>query len=290
MRSIWNGTVSFGLASIPVKLYSATEDHDLRAHQVHAHDHGRIKYTKVCTACDATVGNADIAKMYELDGQAAVLTNDDLATLAEEKNRVIDVLEFVPAADIDPMMYDKPYFLAPDGPAKAYVLLARTLAESGRVAIVRFSLRSKTHLAALKVTGKNEVLVAHTLRWSDEIREPEFPVLDKKPEPSEAELKMAAQVVESMANEFNADRYRDVYREELRELVASKLSDVPVKDEEGAEEVSDLLAKLEASIKAKAPRQCKPPIRDWAKAQGIQLGKRGRIPKDIVDQYELATA
>ncbi|WPH57844.1 Ku domain protein [Mycobacterium phage WXIN] len=289
MRSIWNGSVSFGMVNVPVKIYSATEDHDLKANQVHAHDHGRIKYAKVCATCNESVGSADIAKMYEVDGQVAILTEDDLSTLAAEKNRVMEVVEFVPASALDPMMYDKAYYLGPDGPAvKAYALLARTLAQSDRVAIVRFTMRSKSRLAALRVTGKNEVLTVHTLLWPDEIREPEFPALDNKPQLSEVELKTAASVVDSMSRQAsNLDGYRDEYREELRELVMSKLEDAPEAPADTAE-VSDLLAKLEASIKA--PRQCKPPIREWAKREGITLGSRGRIPKDIVDQYEMAPA
>jgi DNA end-binding protein Ku len=176
-----------------------------------------------------------------------VITDDDIATLPEERSREIEVLEFVPASDLDPMMYDRSYFLEPEGKStKSYVLLAKTLAETDRVAIVHFALRNKTRLAALRVKdfSKRDVMVIHTLLWPDEIRDPDFPVLDKKVDIKPAELKMAGQVVESMADDFNPDRYHDDYQEQLHELVQAKL--------EGGEDVSDLLAKLEASVKARS--------------------------------------
>ena len=227
MRSIWKGSISFGLVNVPVKVYSATEDHDIKFHQVHAKDNGRIRYKRVCEVCGEVVEYRDIARAYESDdGQMVVITDDDIATLPEERSREIEVLEFVPASELDPMMYDRSYFLEPDGKStKSYVLLAKTLAETDRVAIVHFALRNKTRLAALRVKdfSKREVMVIHTLLWPDEIRDPDFPVLDKKVEIKPAELKMAGQVVESMADEFNPDRYHDDYQEQLHELVQAKL-------------------------------------------------------------------
>jgi DNA end-binding protein Ku len=261
MRSIWKGSISFGLVNVPVKVYSATEDHDIRFHQVHAKDNGRIRYKRVCEVCGEVVEYNDIARAYESDdGQMVVITDDDIATLPEERSREIEVLEFVPASEIDPMMYDRSYFLEPDGKSsKSYVLLAKTLAETDRVAIVHFALRNKTRLAALRVKdfSKRDVMVVHTLLWPDEIRDPDFPVLDKKVEIKPAELKMAGQVVESMAEDFNPDRYHDTYQEELRELIEAKLEggeaftaeEQPTELDE-TEDVSDLLAKLEASVKA----------------------------------------
>jgi DNA end-binding protein Ku len=263
MRSIWKGSISFGLVNVPVKVYSATEDHDVKFHQVHAKDNGRIRYKRVCEVCGEVVEYREIARAYESDdGQMVVITDDDIATLPEERSREIEVLEFVPAADLDPMMFDRSYFLEPDGKSsKSYVLLAKTLAETDRVAIVHFALRNKTRLAALRVKdfSKREVMVVHTLLWPDEIRDPDFPVLDKKVEIKPAELKMAGQVVESMADEFNPDRYHDTYQDQLRELVEAKLEggeafaaeEQPTELDE-TEDVSDLLAKLEASVKARS--------------------------------------
>jgi DNA end-binding protein Ku len=274
MRSIWKGSISFGLVNVPVKVYSATEDHDIKFHQVHAKDNGRIRYKRVCEVCGEVVEYREIARAYESeDGQMVVITDDDIATLPEERSREIEVLEFVPAADLDPMMFDRSYFLEPDGKSsKSYALLAKTLAETDRVAIVHFALRNKTRLAALRVKdfSKREVMVVHTLLWPDEIRDPDFPVLDKKVEIKPAELKMAGQVVESMADEFNPDRYHDTYQDQLRELVEAKLEggeaftaeEQPAELDE-TEDVSDLLAKLEASVKARSEAE-KPPAKKAA--------------------------
>ena len=252
MRSIWKGSIAFGLVNVPVKVYSATEDHDIKFHQVHAKDNGRIRYKRVCEVCGEVVEYRDIAKAYESDdGQTVVITDEDIATLPEERSREIEVLEFVPASDIDPMMYDRSYFLEPDGKSsKSYVLLAKTLMETDRVAIVHFALRNKTRLAALRVQdfSKRDVMVIQTLLWPDEIRDPDFPVLDKKVEVKPAELKMAEQVVESMTDDFNPDRYHDDYQEQLHELVQAKLeggeaftTEEQPKELDETEDVSDLL-------------------------------------------------
>jgi DNA end-binding protein Ku len=262
MRPIWKGSISFGLVNVPVKVYSATADHDIKFHQVHAKDNGRIRYKRVCEVCGEVVEFSDIARAYQSDdGQMVVITDDDIATLPEERSREIEVLEFVPASELDPMMYDKSYFLEPDGKStKSYVLLAKTLAQADRVAIVHFALRNKTRLAALRVKdfSKREVMVIHTLLWPDEIRDPDFPLLDKKVDVKPAELKMAAQVVASMADDFDPDRYHDDYQAQLQELVQAKLeggeaftAEGQPKDLDETEDVSDLLAKLEASVKAR---------------------------------------
>jgi DNA end-binding protein Ku len=263
MRSIWKGSIAFGLVNVPVKVYSATQDHDIKFHQVHDKDNGRIRYKRVCEEDGEVVEYANLARAYESpDGQMVVITDDDISTLPEERSREIEVLEFVPASDVDPMLFDRSYFLEPDSKSsKSYVLLAKTLAETDRMAIVHFTLRNKTRLAALRVKdfGKREVMVVHTLLWPDEIRDPDFPVLDKKVEIKPAELKMAGQVVESMADEFNPDRYHDTYQEQLQELIDAKLEggeaftaeEKPAELDE-SEDVSDLLAKLEASVKARS--------------------------------------
>ncbi|MFN8226584.1 MAG: Ku protein [Mycobacterium sp.] len=260
MRSIWKGSISFGLVNVPVKVYSATEDHDLKFHQVHAKDNGRIRYKRVCEVCGEVVDYSDIARAFEADdGRSVVITDEDIATLPEERSREIEVVEFVPAGDIDPIMYDKSYFLEPEGKStKSYVLLAKTLAETDRVAIVHFALRSKTRLAALRVKdfSKRDVMVITTLLWPDEIRDPDFPVLDTKVEIKPAELKMAGQVVESMSEDFHPDNFRDDYQDQLKELVAAKLEgdeaftvEEKPTDLDESDDVSDLLAKLEASVK-----------------------------------------
>jgi DNA end-binding protein Ku len=272
MRSIWKGALSFGLVNVPVKVYSATEDHDVRFHQVHAKDNGRVRYKRVCEIDGEEVEYRDIARAYQADdGRMVVITDDDIATLPEERSREIEVLEFVPAADLDPLMYDRSYYLEPDtASTKSYVLLAKTLQQTDRVAIVHFALRNKTRLAALRVKdfSKREVMVIHTLLWPDEIRDPDFPVLDKKVDIKPAELKMAGQVVDSMADDFNPDRFHDTYQDELRELIEAKLeggeaftSEEQPKDLEPTEDVSDLLAKLEASVKRRRSEASESPAK-----------------------------
>lgn len=260
MRSIWKGAISFGLVNVPVKVYAATEDHDLKFHQVHAEDHGRIQYQRVCEECGEVVEYRDIAKAYETEnGQTVVITEEDISTLPEERSHEIEVLEFVPAGEIDPLMYDRSYYLEPDGKSvKSYVLLAKALSKTDRVAIVLFALRNKTRLAALRVkdfSGRT-VMVVHTLLWPDEIRDPDFPSLDRYVEVRAPELKMAGQVVESMAADFHPEQFTDTYQKQLRELVAAKLAGgeafTPVQAParlDDSEDVSDLLAKLEASVR-----------------------------------------
>ena len=217
----------------------------------------------MCEVCGEVVEYRDIAKAFESDdGQMVVITDEDISTLPEERSREIEVVEFVPAGDIDPLMYNSSYYLEPDGKSsKSYVLLAKTLAETDRVAIVHFALRNKTRLAALRVKdfSKRDVMVIHTLLWPDEIRDPDFPVLDKEVDIKPAELKMAGQVVESMTDDFHPERFEDTYQEQLRELVEAKLEggeaftteEAEPKELDETEDVSDLLAKLEASVKAR---------------------------------------
>jgi DNA end-binding protein Ku len=270
MRSIWKGSVAFGLVNVPVKVYSATEDHDLKFHQVHREDNGRIRYQRVCEECGEVIEYRDIAKAYEAhSGQTVVITEEDIATLPEERSHEISVLEFVPATEIDPLMYDRSYYLEPDGKSpKSYVLLAEALARTDRVAIVHFALRNKTRLAALRVRdfSNRKVMVIHTLLWPDEIRRPDFPALDTEVEMRPPELKMAGQVVESMADEFRPEQYTDTYQEQLHELVEAKLAggeaftaaEAPARTED-SDDVSDLLAKLEASVRRRREQSAAAP-------------------------------
>ncbi len=263
MRAIWTGSIAFGLVNVPVKLYAATADHDVAFHQVHDRDRGRIHYRRVCEVCGADVEHADIARAYRADDDRTVLiTDDDLAALPAERSREIEVLEFVPAAEIDPMLYERSYFLEPAATSpKAYALLARTLADTDRVAVTHFALRGKTRLAALRVRdfGTRTVLVLQTLLWPDEVREPDFPALDEPAQLSATELKLAGQVVDSMAAEFDPDRFHDTYQQQLRELIEQRLAgaapgaaEAAPADLDATEDVSDLLAKLQASIRSRA--------------------------------------
>ena len=264
MRSIWKGALTFGLVNVPVKVYSAVEDHDVPLHQVHDEDGGRIRYQRTCEVCGKVIAYSDIDRAYVDDGQTIVLTKDDLASLPAEKSREIDVVEFVPTEQIDLLTLDKPYYLEPDSKSpKAYVLLRKTLEQTDRTAVVRFTLRQKTRLAALRVRG--DVLVLQTLLWSDEVREAAFPALDEDVKISKKELEMSAALVESYSSDFDPEEFVDEYQKELRTLIDAKIEagegfDVSETfgDEGKAEkggEVIDLMEALRASVeRTKAAR------------------------------------
>lgn len=224
MRSIWKGAITFGLVNVPVKLYSATEDHDVSLHQVHDADGGRIRYQRKCEICGKVVDFEHIDKAFDDGDRTVVITGDDLKSLPEEKSREIDVLEFVPSDQLDPIMFDRSYFLEPDGTSpKAYVLLRRTLEETERTAIVHFSLRQKTRLAALRVRG--DVLMLQTLLWDDEVREARFSSLESTVRISDKELDMSSSLVDSLSDDFEPADFSDDYQEELRQLIDAKLKE-----------------------------------------------------------------
>ncbi|MEW2016488.1 MULTISPECIES: Ku protein [unclassified Rhodococcus (in: high G+C Gram-positive bacteria)] len=259
MRSIWKGSIAFGLVNVPVKVYSATEQHDIRFHQVHAKDGGRIKYDRICQECGKSVQFADIDKAYDSpDGERVILTDDDFDKLPAAEKHEIPVLEFVPTEQIDPILYDKSYFLEPDSASpKAYVLLRETLEETERTALVHFTLRQKTRLAALRV--RDDVLVIQTLLWPDEVRAAEFPSLEDAPSARPQEVKMATSLVESMSSEFDPTEYTDDYQTELRKLIDETLANggekvihtEKDKEDDGEDaEVVDLVAALQRSVEA----------------------------------------
>lgn len=258
MRSIWKGSLSFGLVNVPVKLYSATEDHDVSLHQVHDEDGGRIRYQRKCEVCGKVVDYEHIAKAYVDGEETVILTDEDIAALPVERSKDIDVVEFVPNDQIDPIMFEKAYYLAPDSKSnKAYVLLRRTLEDSDRTAIVQFALRQKTRLAALRV--RDDVLVLQTLLWEDEVREARFPELDETPRISADELKMGRQLVESFASDFTPEKFTDEYQEQLKTLIEAKLEQGDALDTEatfgreteGGGEVLDLMEALRRSVESK---------------------------------------
>ncbi|WP_174185501.1 Ku protein [Nocardia barduliensis] len=262
MRSIWKGSIAFGLVNVPVKVYTATEDHDIRFHQVHAKDGGRIKYERVCTVCGQSVQYTDIDKAYESpDGDKVVLSDEDFAKLPVAEKHEIPVLQFVPSDQIDPVLFEKSYYLEPDSSTpKAYVLLARTLEEIERTALVYFTLRQKTRLAALRV--REGILVLQTLLWPDEVRSVEFESLDGVAEPRSQEIKMAETLVEAMSDDFDPDQFTDEYQIELKRLldeaIASGTGKVPEQPEpvpSGMDaEVVDLVAALQRSLEASGRR------------------------------------
>lgn len=264
MRAIWKGALTFGLVNVPVKVYSATEDHDVSLHQVHNKDGGRIRYQRICEIDGEVVPYSDIDKAYDDGEKTVVLTKEDLESLPAERSREIDVVEFVPTEQIDLLTLDRAYYLEPDSSSpKAYVLLRKTLEQTDRTAIVRFSLRQKTRLAALRV--RDDVLVLQTLLWADEVREAAFPSLDEPVRISAKELELSASLVESFSSDFDPEEFKDEYQEELRTLIEAKLEKGDALDttetfgeqeEESGGEVIDLMAALRASVeKSRAARE-----------------------------------
>lgn len=278
MRSIWKGAITFGLVNVPVKVYSATEDHDITLHQVHDEDGGRIRYQRRCEVCSKVVDFEHIDKAYQDGEKTVVLTSEDFATLPQEKSHEIDVVEFVPNDQIDPMRFEKSYYLEPDSKSiKAYVLLRRTLEETDRTAIVQFALRQKTRLGALRAKG--DVLTIQAMLWDDELREANFPVLDERTAVSTKELEMSAALVDSLSDDFDPSQFADDYQLNLRKLIEAKLEKGDTIDtdatfgEDKAEdeggEVIDLMEALRKSVEKnkKTPKAVETDKKKPAKAK-----------------------
>ncbi|MFC4587472.1 non-homologous end joining protein Ku [Sphaerisporangium corydalis] len=253
MRSIWKGAISFGLVTIPVKLYSATEQKDVTFHQVHREDAGRIKYKRVCSVDGAEVPYAEIAKGYELPGgEVVVLTDEDFADLPLSTSRRIDVLQFTPSDQLDPILFNKSYYLEPEAAGvKPYILLRDALERTGQVAIVKVALRQRESLATLRI--REGVFVLETMLWPDEVREPGFAFMDEEVEVRPQELQMAESLIETMAGEFDPSEYHDAYREALQQVIEAKVAGkelVRPEETEQAGPAVDLMAALRASVDA----------------------------------------
>jgi DNA end-binding protein Ku len=254
MRSIWKGTVSFGLVSIGVKLYTATEEKDVSFHQVRRTDGSRIRYKRVAESDGEEVAYGDIAKGYQLpNGETVVLTDEDFADLPLPTARTVDVLQFVPADEIDPIYFAKSYYLEPEKNAvKPYVLLRDALTASGMVAIVKVAIRNREQLATLRV--RDGVVVMETMLWPDEVREPAFPFLDEDVELRPQERQMAESLVSSMAGDFEPEQFTDNYRQALQEVIDAKIEGrqviEPTEAQPTAGNVVDLMSALRASVEA----------------------------------------
>ncbi|MGW4485202.1 non-homologous end joining protein Ku [Amycolatopsis sp. NPDC004368] len=253
MRSMWKGSVSFGLVSIPIQLYAATENKNVSLRQVHESDGGRIQYKRFCTVDGQEVPYAEIAKGYELpDGEMVVITDADLADLPLATQRTIDVLEFVPLESIDPIQFDKTYYLEPQKNAvKPYVVLRDALNKAGHVAIAKVAVRQRESLALLRVVS--DVLVMTTMLWPDEVRTPDFPFLrEDPPQVRPQEVTMAGSLIDSLSEPvFESEKYTDGYREALESVIEAKISgnETAKPGAVGAKaDVVDLMAALEASV------------------------------------------
>ena len=251
-RTMWKGAISFGLVSIPIKVFPATEEKGLSFNQLHDEDHGRIKYQRVCAKCGEIVAYEHIVKGYEYEkDKYVVLTEEELDSVPVESSRAIDILQFVDAEEIDPIYYKKSYYLVPEEVGvKAYRLLREAMSEDGRVGIAKVSFRDKEHLSALRFSG--DVLVLETMYWPDEIRESKFEELDKDAKLRPQEIQMARTLIDNLTEDWKPDQYEDAYRNALLEMVEKKVAGEEIEIIEAPEptKVVDLMEALKASVEA----------------------------------------
>jgi len=255
-RAMWKGAISFGLVTIPVAVYPATEEKSLRFNQLHDVDMGRIRYKRVCSIDGEEVDYEHIVKGYEVEkDRYVVLTDEDLDAVPVESSRAIDIEQFVDLDEIDPILFKKSYYLVPDETgAKAYALLRKALTEENKVGIAKVSFRDKEHLAALRF--KDDVFVLETMYWPDEVRAAEFDTLDAGAKVRPNEVEMAKQLIESLTETWNPERFKDEYREALLEIVEKKLAGEPIEvpAEAPPAKVVDLMEALKASVAAAKER------------------------------------
>lgn len=262
MRAMWKGSLAFGLVNVPVRVYAATEERDVRFHQVHAQDGGRISMVRRCQVCGEQVDYKDLAKAYETtDGRTVVMSDADFDDLPVLGSQELEVVEFVPNEQIDPVLYDRSYYLEPDKSAlKPYVLLREALGRTDRTAVLKVALRKRTQLAALRV--RDDVLLLQTMRWPDEVRAATFDVLDGEVNVKAAESSMADLLVEALSKDFDPAAFTDEYRAALLEVIEAKVAggeaSAPAQAPGGGGDaaVLDLMTALRASVeRSKAGNQ-----------------------------------
>jgi DNA end-binding protein Ku len=251
MRSIWSGALSFGLVNIPIKLYSATGGTELEFDMLHKTDLSPIRYMRVCRADGKEIPYQDIVKGYEYQkGDYVILTDEDFKKANVRKTKSIDIVDFVDKDEIDVVYFEKPYYLEPDkGAAKPYALLREALKKSNKVAVAKFVLRNREHLAIVKPDEK--VLVLNQMRFQNELRSPSELTLPKEDEADEKEVKMALALIDQLTEHFDPKKHKDSYTAELKEMIADKAKGKPLKPKGEAPEptkVPDLMAVLKASL------------------------------------------
>jgi DNA end-binding protein Ku len=251
-KSIWKGAITFGLITIPVGLYTAVEEKDFRFNQLHAKDNGRIRYKRVCSVCGEEVPFDEIVKGYEVEkGNYVVFTEEEMEQIPADSIKAIDVVSFVPLEEIDPIYFQKAYYVAPEPTGvKAYKLLEKALGESGKVGIAKITLREKEHLSTLRV--RDGVFILETMHWPDEIRKAEFEELNKKVEIRPQELEMAKSLIENLSEDFHPEEFVDAYRQRLQEAVQAKVEgmEVAVTPTKEPTQILDLMEALKASVEA----------------------------------------
>lgn len=254
MHTVWKGSISFGLVNIPVKMFTATEDKDIHFRQIHKPCGTPIRYKKVCPHCDAEVEEAEIVKGYEYEaGKYAIVSKEELESIAPKTRKTIEIIDFVDLHEIDPIYFDKTYFLSPHETGdKPYQLLRDAMKKTDKIAIAKVMIRSKETLAAIRVY--ENCIVMETIFSPDEVRSVEHvPGLPNDIEVSESEMNMAVQLIENLATDFQPEKYTDEYRERLQELIQAKVKGediVTAPDLPQAANVVDLMDALKASVEA----------------------------------------
>lgn len=251
-RAIWKGAISFGLVTIPVRLHSAVEEKSFKFNQLHVKDQGRIKYKRHCAVCNEEVPFDEIVRGFEYEKEHYVVLTDEELDRGMVTVRTIDIVKFVDATDIDPIYFQKSYYLAPDGGPglKAYKLLSQALSDDQRVAIARVAFRDKEHLATVRV--RDGVFVLETMYWPDEIRDSAFEELEEQIRLTPQEVQMARTLIDNLTGEFDPAEFKDSYREKLESLVAQKVEghEIIAIEEAPSAKVVDLIEALKASIEA----------------------------------------
>ncbi len=251
-RSIWTGSVSFGLVNVPVRLFSATQDHKVDFHQFEKGTSNRVRNQRVNEKTGDEVDYQDVVKGAEVgDGGYVMLTQEELESVEPGRSRTIDISDFVEAAEIDPIYYNKSYYLAPadESAKKAYALLVKAMEKAERIGVATFVMRGKQHLAAIRPSGK--VLILETMHFADEVRDPAD--LDNVPQQTKVapkDLKMAVSLVESLTTPWNPKNYKDTYTERVKKLVNAKKNDREIVQEETTEESSEQVANLLEALQA----------------------------------------
>ena len=251
-RSMWKGAISFGLVTIPVAVYPATEEKSLKFNQLHDEDMGRIRYKRVCSVDGEEVDFEHIVKGYEIEkDKYIVMTDEDFDAVPVESSRAIDIQQFVDLDEIDPILFKKSYYLVPDETgAKAYALLRQALTEENKVGIAKVSFRDKEHLSALRF--RDDVFVLETMYWPDEIRETEFEELNQPVKLRPQEVQMAQALIESLSGDWNPEEFTDEYRAAPMQVIDAKASgeEIVVAEPEEEAKVVDLMEALKASVEA----------------------------------------
>lgn len=261
MHTMWKGSISFGLVNIPIKLHAATEDKNIKFRSLHKKCHTPIKYEKVCPSCKIELETKDIVKGYEVTkGQFVLVEEEELKELKEvNEERAVEIIDFIKLNEIDPIYFNRSYFMSPDGGTKAYGLLRKALTESEKAGLAKIIIRSKEQLAVIRVY--NETLLMETIHFPDEVRNTtDVPNIPAKEDVSKKELETAILLIDQLTTAFEPEKYRDEYREKVHQLIEAKSTGkemVTAKEKKPTEPMTDLMAALQASIDRTKPKKAK---------------------------------